>query len=385
MEELRDRFESILNGLEELDAQNDPATVMAACAGALGDLHEYVPLLGFILRSTNIRNSFEICAPLQRLCESVLEPELSPPERQTRLILSSEWTYGPEVYPKKEYLQNYVLLGLPAPESSNPLLLPLAGHELGHPLWHAHELRTTFYTEAAQSVISTTLADVDEFRRVYAAECGSLDITAEFVVNNVRLVAPAIDWLIAHAEETFCDFVGLKLFGYSYLKAFAYMASPRLSMQRVEEYPRLTSRVRNMLDAAARFDVSVPDAYAALFEDDPDPESQESMAYNLGLADRSLDGLTGRLADEAEHRLQHPLVPIPSDVEARRIFNRIRHVVPAEGAASLADILNAAWMAFEDEDLWTDIPEVRRKRDRALKELILKNIELFEIEQRQTG
>ena len=29
-----------------------------------------------------------------------------------------------------------------------------------------------------------------------------------------------------------------RLFGVSYLKAFSYLASPRLSMQRIEEYPR---------------------------------------------------------------------------------------------------------------------------------------------------
>jgi hypothetical protein len=163
------------------------------------------------------------------------------------------------------------------------------------------------------------------------------------------------------------------------------MASPRLSMQRAEEYPRLTTRVRNMLDAATLFGVVAPGGYADLFEDDPDPEYHNSMAYNLKLADKSLDKMIKRLAKTAQDLLQEARVPLPSAAETQRILNRFRYVVPAENATSLADILNAAWLAFEDADLWADIPEVLRKRDRALKEIVLKNIELFEIEQRQTG
>jgi len=288
-----------------------------------------------------------------------------------------------QVYPKKEYLQNYVLIGLPAPESSNPLLLPLAGHELGHPLWHTQNLGDFFYNLAAAEIITTILAEVESFRDVYSGEIGSTEITKEYLIDNLRLFSTAISSLNSHAEETFCDFVGLKIFGYSYLKAFSYMASPRLAMQRVEEYPRLTSRVRNLLDVADRFQVEAPAGYVDLFEDDPDPEYQGSMEYNLRLADTSLNGMTKDLADRADALLRRARVPEPSEPEAKRILNRFTHIVPAENARSLADILNAAWMAFEDENLWAEIPDVHSKRERAIKEIVLKNIELFEIEQRQ--
>jgi hypothetical protein len=48
----------------------------------------------------------------------------------------------------------------------------------------------------------------------------------------------------------------------------------------------------------------------------------------------------------------------------------------------LADILNAAWHLSEEESLWADRPQVFEKKDRLLKELVLKNIEIFEVEQR---
>ena len=92
---------------------------------SLHDLAQYTPILGFILRSTNIRNAFEARGPLVRLAQKLLS-------KNTKLIVSSEWQYSPFVHPPIQDLKNFVLIGLPAPESSNPLIIPLAGHELGH-------------------------------------------------------------------------------------------------------------------------------------------------------------------------------------------------------------------------------------------------------------
>ena len=79
LDAIESNFKEELAKLDDLDeGVNDDRTIKDACAVALGLLHEYVPFLGFILRSTNVRNAFEICAPLQRLCECVLEPRNGP-------------------------------------------------------------------------------------------------------------------------------------------------------------------------------------------------------------------------------------------------------------------------------------------------------------------
>jgi hypothetical protein len=384
LEDLRSCFAQILGRLKDLEEGiSSPETIKDACANALGDLHEYVPLIGFILRSTNVRNAFELCAPLQRLCENVLEPAESPLTRKTRLILSSEWNYQAQVHPAKPYLENYVLIGLPAPESSNPLLLPLAGHELGHPLWHVHNLGDSYFQVAATKIIEKVLGDKEAFKDAYPSEPPPEDITPVYLVQHVnRIFSMAVEWLVGQAEETFCDFVGLRLFGYSFLKAFAYMAAPRLSMLRVEQYPKLTARVRNLLDAAQLFRVDAPSGYTDLFEDDEDPDYHDSANYNLILADGCLQSMIKGLGDKVQELLPEDRIPVPSEAEAVRILGRLRYVVPAENALCLADILNAAWLAFEESDLWVEIPELSEKRDRALKEIILKNIELFEIEHR---
>jgi len=90
---------------------------------------EVLPILGFILRSTNVRNAFEMIEPLQVVAEQAMQGK---PE----LILSSEWDYIPFAYPQSLVdLKSYVLIGLPASEAASALLVPLAGHELGHAVW----------------------------------------------------------------------------------------------------------------------------------------------------------------------------------------------------------------------------------------------------------
>ena len=72
-------------------------------------------------------------APVLRLARRLLGPD-------TKLLLSSEWDYSPFVYLPTRDLPEFVLIGVPAYESSNPLLISLAGHELGHNVWNQQDL-----------------------------------------------------------------------------------------------------------------------------------------------------------------------------------------------------------------------------------------------------
>ena len=58
--------------------------------------------------------------------------------------------------------------------------------------------------------------------------------------------------------------------------------------------------------------------------------------------------------------------------------------MPAEGCKAAADILNAAWAAYSDVDLWKEYPKIQQRKTEVLKELILKNLEIFEIERIQS-
>jgi len=72
LESLKTYFENHVRRLGEIDADGDGELVVQSCAVVLDDLFQYVPLVGFVLRSTVLRNGFESWRPLLRLSRSVL-------------------------------------------------------------------------------------------------------------------------------------------------------------------------------------------------------------------------------------------------------------------------------------------------------------------------
>ena len=121
-------FQHIQN-LESLDKDSGALVIQAACNASTALLNRYLPYAGFLLRSTNVRNAFDVYGPFLQLSRKILGP-------RTKLVLSSEWEFSPYTFVDNVSLSDFVLIGLPAPESSNPLLLPTAGHELGHTIWN---------------------------------------------------------------------------------------------------------------------------------------------------------------------------------------------------------------------------------------------------------
>jgi hypothetical protein len=100
-----------------------------ACQIANMTISRFHSLLRFVLRSTNVRNAFELFDPLLRMSQKLIG-------KDTKLILSSEWSFSPftyvGVFPE---LPGFVFIGIPASESGNALIIPAAGHELvtAHP------------------------------------------------------------------------------------------------------------------------------------------------------------------------------------------------------------------------------------------------------------
>ncbi len=373
-------FESGKKWLELIDP-GDTDVVINECALALELLFEYLPLLGFVLRSTNVRNAFESYGPLLRLSHAVLEPKVLRRRRKTQLLLSSEWDYSPFTYTGIRDMPSFVLIGMPAPESSNPLLLPLAGHELGHSLWPKSVSlldRIDQYQKTILSIIEQNWDDyLDAFPQLGKITFDKLDTS----LFKFETFDKAVSWILRQAEESFCDFVGLRIFGTSYLHAFAYLVSPTFSSPRPVNYPNLTTRTGNLLLAAKKYHISVPTQYASLFRAMKDPDLPRGDAFQLFLADQTLGIHIESIMVEASNAIKLAGVPLPQRTTATKIYERFKRVVPAEGARSLADIINAAWVAYEDPKLWESFPRIRENRDRVLRELVLKNIEVYEIEQ----
>lgn len=377
---LKRYFTATLVKLKQLDEKSDAEAIRAVCSVALGHLFSYLPRLGFALRSTNVRNAFEVFGPFLRLAGDILEPRIPRGRRRTRLLLSSEWEYSPLTYPRIPGLPNFVLIGLPAPESSNPLLLPLAGHELGHAVWGT----TRGLVDEARIAVNTAVVAAfkrrsEECSRIFHVKSRGSWLTSK----RLELWGPAAQWSLTQASETFCDFLGLAIFGNSYLHAFAYLLAPGAGRNgRVVHYPSMRTRATNLGYAAAAYGVPFPDDYELLFDDEQADDLLAADAFRLSIADEALPVVRDLLLRKAQAIVRTARLPPSLDDEVQRIYSRLRLVVPAERCRSLADILNAGWQAYVDRDFWRDVPHIGDRKRRVLQELILKNIEVFQIEQK---
>lgn len=375
-------FTARLANLNQFDQHNNQPIVRQTCALDLQHLTHYLPLLGFILRSTNVRNAFEVYRPLMRLAREILEPGVAKDQRKTELILSSEWDLSPFVYPEAPELPGFVLIGIPSPESANPLLVPLAGHELGHSVWRQDNqaVQRTWEPRIRQAVIAEITANWAAFTTAF-----QLNITQTQFLTNVGALAamwyPSLRLASRQVEETFCDLLGLRLFGRAYLEAFAYLLSPGPPGARPTIYPAITDRVDNLLLASQTYAVTPDPHYRDQFNPPVLPSMSPLEALCLQLADAARQRLVNDLITAASQAVAASGVTLPSDAERDLTYERFKLVAPREKCPCIADILNAGWRAFRDEQFWKDIPQITEKKDSVLKELVLKNLELFEIEQ----
>lgn len=372
LEQLRITIRDHLVYLNSLTAASDFVTVRAASTSAVAWLFIYLPLVGFIVRSTDVRNAFEIYGPLLKLARGILGPS-------TNLILSSEWDYSPFTYQNVPELKDFVLIGLPAPESDNPLLVPLAGHELGHPVWQSRGLVNRVSSKIETTIVTEIKGNRwRRFSKLFP-EVKKVDLTVGLAARQTW--QPAYEWALLQAEETFCDMFGLRLFAESYLHSFAYLLAPNQGGQRPVAYPNMRRRVEQLVQAAKKYRIPAPKDYVDLFEDLAEPQSDDKSKLWLILADvallsvlQDLIGLGGQVADQAQ-------IPKRNSKKINEIYDAFRkHVVPAKNPGALLDILNAGWKASLNSSLWRGYPQAGLT-DRTLRELVLKSIEVLEFKQ----
>jgi hypothetical protein len=191
----------------------------------------------------------------------------------------------------------------------------------------------------------------------------------------------AFDDSVRQCEEIFSDFVGLKLFGESYLHSFEYLAAPFTGEPRSRDYPDMKTRAEYLVRAAARFLVEAPNDYVSHFDD-----SLESM----GLAEKFLlkasDLATQATVDTLltavlEISVSYDFPPLSVD-ETGRCLARISNGMPAEGVTYIGSIVNAGWAAYRDEAILAQGSMGARRRIDVLNELLLKSIEVAEFEAR---
>ena len=227
------------------------------------------------------------------------------------------------------------------------------------------------------------LTDIEAFKKAYP-EYSGLTIDDDVISNDMfiaNIMTSITALALSQVEETFCDAVGLFLFGRSYVYAFHYLLAPGVGGPRVQRYPTLTSRAYFM---ATYGDVDLPSLGFANFVN----EFTENTAtlsprstFLLRLADRITGSLAQELYREANDLIEFKASMMRSNsAKETEIIKMFRAGVPAKAPGSLASILNAGWDYIIDERTKT------APRPRPLfewtSELIFKTIEVSEYERR---
>jgi len=371
--QLKKLFLGQLAQLNKLTAKSTPLIAKNACSQSLTYLFRYSPFLGFILRATNVRNAFELYAPVLRLARCLLGPT-------TKLLFSSEWEYSPFVYLPTNDLPECVLIGIPALESANPLVISLAGHELGHNIWSVRNLEAKYETllrDEVLIVIKTTFWP--DFQK-YCTQATEDNLISDMFVRQAWL--PILAFAKRQLEEVFCDIMGLRLFAEAYLHSFAYLLSPFLPGKRTPSYPTIRDRVEYMLKVAASMGINVPDGYVDLF-DIQSLQSDPVTDLLVGITDKVVATQVNAVKDEAWNYADVKAVPTRSSTNIDKIVNDFRMVIPTDGRLPLADVINAGWILFHDKNLWDNMPQVKENdRNRILYDLVLKSCEVGEFMER---
>jgi hypothetical protein len=379
--ELHRHLSELLVGLEIAEGEE---VKVPAYESARRAVLKYLPLLGFLRNSLEVRIPFEIYGPLLRIAARILEEDdVDFKHRRSRLVLSYAWDYSPFIDTRFDCLPHFMLIGLPAHESDNPLLVPLSGHEIGHMVWNEKIDKKSYWShlsnEIDKAVNSQDLSD--SFNQIVTIIAETEDLTSEQATE--RLTDDAIRVAYYQAMETFCDFMGLRIFGESYLHSFQYLLGGEFQLERALGYPNLPNRVANLTIAAANYGIPVPPEYQQGFADSGEPDmSSSNRLLFIRLPDKALtDVLVQRLANEASTLFLAAGIEASSEAGKKYVVDSFKRLVPATGCRSLADILNGAWWIANGYDILEEIHQENGDREKILRELVLKNIEVYEYEQ----
>ncbi|HEY1753069.1 MAG TPA: hypothetical protein VGG29_17550 [Caulobacteraceae bacterium] len=313
----------------------------------------YTNILGFILRSTNTRNAFEVYYPIKRLIHLVLG-------EQYHLMLSSEWDFIPFVWPLNlEFLPEFVLVGLPAPESGNVLLIPLSAHEVGHSAWVRHDL---------ESKVGPTIDGLVN------AVLQPLDPVSADIQSYIATVAKV------QAQEVFCDLFAIKIFRESYVFAFAYfMSSCRTERDPVDPalYPSIPDRFSYIMQAGGALGLTIPPELLAEFStrqivvSDGEGEGMETKAVDaaVAMAVPELQRIAFEVVEDAN-------VPVVRKSFVKNVLRALRSGEPYGGSAFLSEIVIAGWYALMEEGGLSSDGD--QKKYDLLMEILLKTVEVSE-------
>lgn len=380
---LKQCYENDRSLLQTLDESASKDTILGYCLHVNVNLVRLKEYIGLLLRSTNIRNAFELYFPIRILARNLIGDDAA-------VVLGSEWSFSPYTYPLAvKELPKFIFIGIPASECQNPLILPLAGHELGHVVWGRQGAGEEFENRVQPKIVQLYEANWEPFKSAFSGDWKE-DWKVSALETNIFLQniwAESFELAVRQLEELFCDFIGIFLFGQSFLHSFRYLVAPSLGRIRNVEYPAVRKRAEYMAWYAEQIGIPVPTDFVQSFRED-EPNLTKQVKFVVSMADAATASLYPDLLPLVE-KYRHNAIRF--DTDATTDVNPepfLRALVPPVKVGAIAAIVNAAWqirLKVDDWDILKNIedPEKRRREKlRVLRDLTLKSYEIYEYTKR---
>lgn len=376
LEFIKSALELRIDNLNKLSPAAHPPIIKTQCKESLGYIHSIFRLIGFAVRSTDIRNSFELHGPFLRLLNKALGPN-------SKLVISSEWDYSPFTYNSAYFpgMEDFVFIGMPASESQTELTIPLSGHELGHNVWRKHDLDNEFGIRVSYEIVEHIENDIfDDYKNIFTHIIEKKHIQD---IIGQKTWTLAYDWCLKQCQEVFCDCIGLLIFKESFLHSFAYLLAPGFPGMRPSTYLNVQDRVKCLINISNLYGINPIVNYIDNFEDSDEPTIPTHKML-LKISDHVTKLLVNELANKAKELFDDYHMEGYSLDEVVRIKKRFSVGVPVDKEHTLTNILNAAWSFYlEKFPGWSDkYPSIISNNDRCenmLTELVFKSIEVSEV------
>ncbi|MEA2879916.1 MAG: hypothetical protein QOF14_5112 [Hyphomicrobiales bacterium] len=337
LSKLRDVFDDLDAKLDRIGRLNDEETLKQISSHINLKIYQVLPILGFILRSTNVRNAFELLDPLQTITDAALQG--SP-----YLLLSSEWDYIPFAYPQSlDDLKSFVLIGLPASEAASALLLPLAGHELGHAVWRNLGVGGSVAAALQHRCVELYSKDMPAFQNAFP------DYKEFDFVNREILpmaIAKSLEFAARQAEELFCDLFAYAIFGSSYLHAFSYIVAPGGGIAD-SNYPLNETRIAVISRVAASEGRELPTNIQIEFRSER-RYAEQRHRYIVKKAEESVSSITERLWTRILEILRKSNLTRPDPNSATKHAEDFLVGIPTHAPLCLGDVVNAGWIRYAE-------------------------------------
>lgn len=320
------------------------------------NIASYLEILGVLQNSSEAENPFEAYQPIATIVSKLTD---SPAQQ---LILSYGWNYIPNAKQSQlKWMEGFTFIGLPASEVQNPLILPLAGHEIGHSVWERRKS-----TDPLKSLLQEL------------TPCEKVEDPDHDDENNVCAMCLGKSYL----EEIFCDFIAFFIFGGSYLRALNYWLRTQQMHTRDYRYPGWKKRLQLLNDVASANQIKEK-GFVPLAADEKLAETLPTNTRNaVSTADAVVDAAGKHIAEFCSKLCTEHGVKLPRSSAVRYVAHCFKlHFPPdVDQSISVGEIICGSWR-------YTDGLALSEKADPVvlayLNNITLKTLEMLEVRQIQ--